>query len=718
MLSVRCQNGHTFLIDQKNLSGNSTTCPKCNSAVTLQATPSAKPMPETRFAPGGQRKSPLLWIGLSVGAILGLTVLLTIVFLSWKPSAVTSLGGNDADTIRDIAERFFTSENPDDMLELVTKKARDHLVQNQQKPGTYSLSPGITQAVGVPSILGDLAEVTVDMREAGQSSGSVRLKVRREPEGWRVYAFTSDFEADNPDSGFEFNLEGDDESFFGDVKNAMEDTTMQMGESFENAINAAPDLSPTQADITNASVQSMSPMDFEATWKIKQFVSNQPAGNRIAELADELGLNYSPDQKFERLLDRPITLPETACSRIEFLERVCATIGLYTDLDLPTSQYGETDDSRPVLTLEPLPRANPVAFAGPLRVNFQTVTTPPYGIGKIQCQVWGPECPVVSKETLLRAEAEFTELRSSEFDLMQPKSIQTYNLGGRKWPGLYLEHSHGLRHLLKSVTSIESCTGVVRIILPSNIETVTFASPFEKAEQQVGGNQVTLSAKNVGFSSENGFVTKVKGFHSPLVIVARDESRELLRVKYGDSSSQLGSIPLVEQEFSTVVAPQELQVRLATEQIVVEYPFSVQQIPISDFEQMPDRIEPLEIAGAEPATLEYLRRKKGVHGGNDETLEFSLKNHTNKPIREAVFDGVFLDQNGQKIESKILMFAVSITTHRTAAGETESFTPLASAGEEATVEEWAPFTPKTFSSMRFKLRSLAFADGESWNATE
>jgi len=718
MTSVHCQNGHTFVIDRKSLNGNSTTCPKCNAVVTLQTTPVAKPMPETRSAPGGQRKSPLLWIGLSGGAILGLAGLLTVGFLSWKPSAVTSLGVNDADAIRDIAERFFTSDNSDEMLELVTKKARDHLVQNQQSAGTHPPSPGVTHLVGVPSILGELAEVTVETREVGQATEAVRLKFRREPEGWRVYAFTAEFEAGNPDSGFAFNLEGDDESFLGDFKDAMEETKMQMEESFKNAFNAPPDFLPTPADEMNASVQSVSPIDFETTWKIKQFVSNQPAGNRIAELADELGLNYSPDKKFAALLERPITLPETACSRIEFLERVCATIGLYTDLDLSTSWYGETDDSRPALTLNPLPRVTPVAFAGPLRVDFEIATTPPYGVGKIQCQIWGPECPVVSKETLLRAEAEFTELRTGEFDLMQPAAIQGYFSGGRKLPGFYLEHNHGLRHLLKSVTTIERCTGVVRFILPSKIESVTFASPFEKAEQQVRGNQVTLSTKNVAFGSDHGFVTKVKGLNSPLVVVARDVSGELLRVKYGSGSSQSGSAPSMEQEFSTALAPHELQIRLATDQNVVEYPFEVQHIPLRGFELMPDRIESLEIAGAEPATLEYLKRKQGQYGGNGETLEFSLKNHTNKPIREAVFDGVFLNENGQSIKSKMLMFSVTITTHSTDAGETESFTPLALAGEEATVEEWAPFMPDTFSSMRSTLRSLKFADGELWNATE
>ena len=351
---------------------------------------------------------------------------------------------------------------------------------------------------------------------------------------------------------------------------------------------------PGIKDIAVAKLEALSPERWEASWKTDLDVTDQPAGPVLRRLARELGLSIEATAAQERDLERPIRLKLGGRSRLEMVEEVCRRVGLYpaySDDVLSRGDYGKT------IHLKKGPRPWPVTFAGPFRVTVEGVQTKAdAGTGELRLRFLALGLPPavalpLSHETPIPVRQVVGPGGQSLFD---PDKFPNWT-GTESYAGLDMTEYLDLKGLGRGLTTIDTLAGTLRVPVASRVDSARFSPPKSGAGKTMGDVRVTLRNTSLGHEMINDerrtrhdFTFHFRGTDlSRLGFIGHDARGSLLHV------GRHSGVWLGEGEGQQVIGflrrPASITVKLLAEVKHLEYPFHLENIPLTAPDRKPEK---------------------------------------------------------------------------------------------------------------------------------
>jgi len=634
--TLTCAQGHQTTVADRPAAKTLRDCPVCGQPVTLTA---ASPAPPAR----GRS-----WMWLTGGAVVLVAGIVTTHLLfanrAGPPEPV-----KDREAARQVVVKFMelSKEGGDEgmVMPLLTDKAQVGYQRGENMPDVPKTRPGQTVEVGEAAVTGDTAEVPVTVREAGGADKAIFL-VKRQGRDWKIYGMAVEFEPGNPKSVFRFDFENPKAM----AKDMFGIDLDQMGNDFKNNMDAAfkgggqTDPSPKAADRENEALAPLTRDAFEAMWKSGVAADAKPAKDVIGQLAEDLGADVKTTPVQDKMLARPVTVSLAGRSRPDLLDDVARRVGLVPVWGAPAGPKIKT-----ALSFESAPRAKPLVHAGPFVVEVKEVVEyVPHATGRLTFRVTAPDLPPAVAR-LMRAAA--ARDRVSVTAITGPGG-QSLTAGDASMSsGLVLDAGFEqtfdapLKNLLKDVTAIKAVRGVIRVPLPTAVETLRFDAPAAGAVAKNGPVEVTLAqyAKQPGPAARVGLKLKGAG-PARARVLAYDAQKKLIAVS---PSSYSGSDDGGEMEVVVQGDAAALVVKLITKLETVEYPFAFADLPLPGAAGMPDKLVPAAFAGhAVPVSVEFVRV---TTPGNFAKARFRVTNHADKAVRSLDVKLHYLDAAGKHI---------------------------------------------------------------------
>ena len=439
--------------------------------------------------------------------------------------------------------------------------------------------------------------------------------------------------------------------------------------------------------------EPISLQDYETAWKVVAPVQGKTAGEVIAEMAKQCGLELTAIDDFAELLAMPVTIESVGQSRLQVIETAATQTGLYPVYELRT------------LTLKKGTRSLPVQFSGPFLIEVHSVdTNAPYPTGtlRLRCAAAGLPTSVVARIKELsdfgsdkRFEIKTTAVVSGATDLRQSEQSSGFvNNATFSKSNARLNSSSELMSLLRSVESIDSIKGTIDFSLVAEISTVKFSKAGESKTS--GDRKLTLK----DWSSQ--VAVTFEGYEpDKMTIVGRDKDGNRM-IGQGASSSSLGEKGEKSKGFES--RPESIEVELVEKIELLSYPFEFSKIAVPNFENMPEKMVELAFTGSEPLKFQFDKIvTKDFAGQKQDHAIFKLTNATNKPISGFHGSLNYLDATGKKLDD----FPNSNNAP-------PDFFP--GPGETKEIEVHMPFAPEGTKQVSIELGGVSFPDGTKWEA--
>lgn len=692
--TLTCAQGHQTTVVDRPAAETLRDCPVCGQPVTLTARPA--------------RNHAWVWLAGAAGLLVAGAVTAYLVFANraGPPDPV-----KDREAARQVVVKFMelSKEGGDEglVMPLLTDKAQGGFQRGENMPDVPKTRPGQTVEVGEAAVTGDTAEVPITVREAGGADKAIFL-VKRQGRDWKIYGMALEIEPGDPTSALRFDFENPQamaKEMFGQGLDEMGKNFMkQMDDAFKGIGQADPSI-PTASDKENEALAPLTRDAFEATWKAGVAADAKPAKDVIAQLAEDLGADVKTTPVQDKMLARPVTLSLAGRSRPDLLDEVARRVGLAPVWGGMTGR-----DLKPALSFETTPRPKQFVHAGPFVVEVKQVAEyVPHATGRLSFRVAAPSLPPATAR-MMRAGA--SRDRVSVTEVTGPGG-QSLTAGDPSMSsGLVLDAGFDqtfdapLKNLLKDVTAIKTVRGVIRVPLPTAVETLRFDAPAPGAVAKNGPVEVTLAqyAKQPGPAVRVSL--KLKGVSPTRArVLAYDAQKKLIAVSSAgySGSDDGGDMGVVVQGDAAA-----LVVKLITKLETVEYPFAFADLPLPGAAGMPEKLVPAAFAGhAVPVSVEFVRV---TTPGDFAKARFRVTNHADKAIRSLDVKLHYLDAAGKQVGE---WFSVSYPEPFPGDGPP----PLAvekSAGAEADLG--VPFMPVNTQSIRVTVNKVLFADAEEWTA--
>ncbi len=152
---------------------------------------------------------------------------------------------------------------------------------------------------------------------------------------------------------------------------------------------------------------------------------------------------------------------------------------------------------------------------------------------------------------------------------------------------------------------------------------------------------------------------------------------------------------------------------MITEVDAVDYEFVLEDIPLPSHGKMPERIEPAVFAGHEsPAAVEFVSI-----GGNApfQTAQLRVTNHSNKDIRMLGMKLDYLGPDGRRLGGWDRQDQWG-TPWKAGGSPVEPSPILVARGAKSVFEIRAPFLKQGTRTISVTVRTVRFADAETWTA--
>jgi hypothetical protein len=656
-------------------------------------------------------------------------------YLLFRPRPAAPTSTQDRDAVEQVAGRFaqaMRGGKAEEFRSFLTLKARSNAKQADAgaSQARQVIRPGATYEVAAPVITGDTAQVALVLREAGAAKDVV-LRLRREEEQWRVCGMGFSLPLPGEprlDIDFENNrLGGDVGEGFSRMGQEMEKGFQKLGAEMEKNVNdALTDTKPQEAERAADTFRSMDRKEFEAAWQQPLEVKDRPAGQVLRDLAEKWGMQLKlTELQEQRVVGRPITLQLQGRSRWEILEEVCRKVGQYPVFNRETNFFG--GGVTQVLSLNPLPRSLPVAFAGPFRVEVMDVSEfAPQATGLLQVQVAAERLPV-RQDLQGHSPITWTAITAADGTDLWDKGgpMPRLNAAGPTFLPL--------KNLLRGVTSVLSCRGAAHVMLPAKVEVLRFENPQAGAIQKTGPITVTLKEAQKGENTMtyNGqprkspwhrFRFEVKGApYERLLLAAYDKQQRLLARSPGgmDMRQTMGDVSTF--GYTSAGEAAVVVVKVVTEVQDLAYEFQLENIPLRHAAERPVKLEPARFTGhAAPATVELaaVSKERGFP-----KLRLRAVNHSDKDIRALEMTLTFLS-NGKSYQSPAAYKPrgsepIWDMTHGRQVAKWESNPMPIAVARQATVEfeptSWSN-PPKEVKGTTVRVERVEFTDGSEWKA--
>jgi hypothetical protein len=740
-IRVTCgQGGHKLNVPD-NLAGRKVRCPMCQAiiAVPPAATPSLDPddvppaaeqttlAPSTAAQRGAKPARPRAparkrggggwkWLLVLGGGLMVVLVAAGLGYFVFMPKKTGPSPARDREAVRETARRFIDATKSDDpsWRNLLTDKARENMSKDRGfKPtGPAKLRPGMTAQVGEANIMGDTAQVTVTVREAGQQQQFV-LNLRRQGGDWRIRGMEIEVVAGQPGLPMDFEDPGKMMAMlFGKPPGDLaKDMTETMNKGLEDSLKGK----PTAEDLA---IEALKPFDraaFDATWKGDLAVAGKPAATVLRELARAFDFELATTPEQEKALAGAITVKLDGASRYERLDAISRQAGFYPVHADPFARLG----SKASVSLKQLPRTYPAAFAGPFLVEVVEVREyVPHASGELELRVVGSGLPPTVSRALDRDTSPLVVTQVVDAMGRDLHDRSRRDMGGKMWKmvegGWDRPFSVPLKNLLRDVTAIKTLRGKLRVPLPSRVENLRFEPPRAGAVLKAGAVEVKLTRFNQTQMNFNGkkypqqsFSLSVKGAGpDQLKVIAYDAGKKLRGVSrqgYGGSDREGHA------EFTIQGEPVAALVVKIVANEPAEYEFHLDDMPLASAAQMPEKLAPATFAGHDaPMSVEFVRTMKD---GFLTKAQLRITNHADKAIRSLNLKLDYHDAAGKRVGGW------NNVEHSAQAKPQQKDLPLVVAkNATATVEVQAPFLPAGASTIKAVATRVTFADATEWSA--
>jgi hypothetical protein len=458
---------------------------------------------------------------------------------------------------------------------------------------------------------------------------------------------------------------------------------------------------------------SVNDAEFEAMWRVNLKVDDQPAGEVLGPLFEELGLKFKPSDATNAALAKSVSLDLEDVNRFAAIEEVCAQVGVYPEYagEGGVARFVRDDDnSASEVTIIAGKRPLPVAFAGPFVVLPESVDEwPPWGTGRVALLARTAALPPIVAYLVKENRSDTLTLERVEGPagkrIPAEATMWIMPSAGEPWTDSKIDVK--LTHLLRDVESLAAVYGGLLLRLPHDVAVLKIEDVSAGATASEGPLKVVL--KKVEAASDGtrqlqfevtGRETEEKQFWA---IDAAGE-RTPLEISYESSFGEQSQVALTAETL-----PVAIEIRLATTIIERNYPFVLTDVPLSRFAEQPESLPELTFPGDVPLTLAM----KGFAGKLEfRELKIEITNHTNKPALKIEFTSHYLDASGKELKDWPSNESGPVDF------QTSRPNPLVKAGATVTVETMAFFMPDETKTARFTLKSVEFADGTEWRVEE
>ncbi|TWT62690.1 hypothetical protein [Rubinisphaera italica] len=474
---------------------------------------------------------------------------------------------------------------------------------------------------------------------------------------------------------------------------AGDETEMQFGEMQEyddfDFQYAEPDVIPP--------MQALTPEEYKNAWQVDVSLDNQPAGELIKKMAEECGFELFEAENFSEAFSKPITLNLQDVSRLQVIEAACEQVGITPRYKLKLLGFKEGK------------RETPVATNGPFLMLVESLEEyPPYAAGDLKLQLIAAGIPsaVVSSLQEVTDQADSENKTKARWIIDQLTGTGNLNLqiesSGYQMlmPQVSLKHaiiedSIPLGNLVQTVQQIESIDTQFHYSIPTEIITQTF-DKLEKGET-IETENFTLTLKQVRINPDAGsnFTVEYTGLSNGQITILGLDAEGNPFESSGGGGFWTGDKGTQNAYFDK--APAKLQVQIVKEFQEFEESLSLSNIPLTEYENMPEEIAKLSFPGEAPVSFKFLELTE--ENGNM-MMQYTITNHSNKDISNFSVNNDYLDADGKKL--KDFPHSQSGERNLVPAGETRKFGTMAF------------FAPEETKSVAINPRDVNFADNTSW----
>ncbi|WP_339745333.1 hypothetical protein [uncultured Rubinisphaera sp.] len=447
-------------------------------------------------------------------------------------------------------------------------------------------------------------------------------------------------------------------------------------------------------------MEALTAEEYKKAWQVDASLDNQPAGELIKTMAEDCGFELFEAEKFSEAFSKPITLNLEGVSRLQVIESVCEQIGITPRYKLKLLGFKEGK------------RETPVAFSGPFLMLVESLKEyPPYAAGdlKLQLIVAGVPSTVIGKlQEVTDQSTEEGNLKSTwnidaitgtgDTDLrIKPESENSYSM---MMPQVSLQHaiidsSISLGNLVRSVTQIESISTTFNYSIPTEILSLTFDKLEKGAVIEEGEIKLTLKQYQTNGGQDANVTVEFMGIsNDKLTILAFDADGNLIESS-GGGGFWTGEKGTQNEYFQEV--PSTLKVQIIAGSESFHESLTLANLPLTQFEKMPEQVQALEFSGKFPVTYEFLSIDED--NGN-KVVRYKITNHSNKDISTFSVMNDYLDANDKKLKD----------FPHTHSGQRN----LVPAGETLEFEMTAFFMPEETTKVVINPWTVNFADNTKW----
>ncbi len=601
----------------------------------------------------------------------------------------------EREAILAVAEGFLAASAANDMetaKTFATTKARESLdeMSGPDDGGERSFE------LGEVSIADGIATVEATLTEDGEDEpGKVLLK--REEGEWRVFAIAMVLGEDGPE--MTLNFENMEEGLGGLVQGIAEGMAEGLSEAFQGGLGGGEPAAP---------ITAMTAAEYEQTWRTEAGYDGVPAGQALAEVAEEIGLEIDASD-IDDQLDAEVTVPARPRSRLELIEAICEQARCYPQYEGNTLHFRGGQ------------RELPVTFQGPFLLEVLSVDQfVPYATGTMEVVARAQSLPApIGQATELESYGStltiFEARHESGNSLIDEE--QTMNFGNFSMsfgeepevPVLYEQSlTVGLKNLVKNVAEVSELFGSVDLIAPAEVQTVLIETLEPGAKQTVADMEieVTQATLDEPASVEVAVRSDTDLEDAILQLVPLDAAGEPMPT-FGTSSYGFGGEMNVSVNCES--APAAVSLQIVTDVEPLSYEFELAGVPLDDHDQMPAEIEELDFGAEEaPIACEFIEI-----GGEEgfRTVLVDATNHANKDLRELHVQLKFLDDAGEVLDD-------SSTMHSGDSGFDVGPPVAIRAGQSEQIELTAFFMPEETKSVNIRVERAVFCDATSWEADQ
>ncbi len=631
----------------------------------------------------------------------------------------------------------------------LTAKAKTEFAKHVGTNRSAGLLLGATYQLGEPAITGDTAQIPVTLREAGEDK-KMGLKLRRADGKWGVFAQSGRVNPDDPDSEIVVNFEEPEATFgqlFGgkpqDLAKAME---KNLKENMDRATKDWVGGKPERDDLAVEALESISRDQFDASWKVDFNSKGRPAGDVLRDLAKAVGRPLETTAIQDRALARPVAIEVRGLSRYQAIEEVTRSAGLSPVYSEPVISFDPSaggTSSHATMRLRPRRGSRLVAFAGPFLVEIVDMKEAvPYATGVLTLKVTASGLPQIVLNDLEHRTFIVTDVVDAKGRSLLDITAATVFFTGRTILGEYERTTRlELKGLLRDVSAIKTLRCKLRVPLPSRVETTHLDTLLPGGTKKVGDLDVTLQAAtkrptNVnGKPGESQNLTIVFGRKNPdrakpfepgkkaqpasvsrrigpdrVKLVGHDAQGRPLKTSssyFQTGGSSWTSNVTVQGPATSLVA------KVIADVDVVDYEILLEDIPLPSHGSMPERIEPASFAGHEaPVAVDFVSI-----GGTApfQTAQLRVTNHSNKDIRMLGMKLDYLAPDGRRLGGWDKQDQWGTPWHP--GSDPGAANPiLVAKGSKSVFEINAPFLTKETKTIAIAVRTVRFADAETWTA--